>query len=392
MPKGTEIRGLDLNGLSSGKLSEEETLKEAAQPDVAQAAFLAALDALEDITRPLDFLEAQRVLKPLAQKVGVSPEVFTGKVLEEARRWTEGVLEGFWEALGISSPPTEVAEVLKKGGLVRLWCPWGRKGPLGVVSVFAKVGSGDRFLRNDLDLPFPDRACPSAFVLWAHTGRVEVNIPPRFFARRGRVLFHTRAPRIIRKALGEVAPLRPLFEAMGLPNLEEALEDLAGLRDGEIRQKGPYLLARKGRRRVLKQRSYFDDPALEASFLVGERVVLTYEDGVEVALKGILSEARVFLEEASIGWGHEVVQLDKVNPTSTYALDDLAPVHLFKSCLDWTHFLNTASLRSVGTGSPRCSPRMRALIAELASEKNPLEALKDKDFFRRVQLSHLAHF
>jgi hypothetical protein len=383
---------LDLDGLSPGKPPEEETLKGAAQPDAAQAILLAALDTLEDIARPLDFLEAKRVLKPLAQKVGVPLDAFTREVLEEARKWTEGVLDGFWEALGISSPPLEAAEVLKEGGLVRLWCPWGRKGPLGVVSVFAKVGSGDSFLRGDLDLPFPDRACPKDFVLRAHTGRVEVSIPPRFFARKRRVLFHTRAPRIIRKALGEVAPLRPLFEAMGLPDLEEALQALARLKDGEIRQKAPYLLARKGRRRVLKRGSYFDDPALGASFLLGERVVLNYENEVEVALKGILSEARVFLEEASIRWEHEVVQLDKVDSTSTYALDDFAPVRLFKSSLDWTHFLNGISLSSVGGGSPRCSPRMRALIAELTCEENPLEALKDKDFFRRVQLRHLAHF
>jgi hypothetical protein len=373
------------------------TLKEAEeQVDATQVALQLALDVLEDISRsrPLDFSEAERVLKPLAREMGVSPEAFTRKVLDEARRWTEGVLDGFWEALGFSSPPAEVAEVLKEGGLVKLWCPWGRKGPLGVVSVFAKVGSGDGFLRQDLDLPFPDRACPSAFVLWAHAGRAEANIPPRFFARKERVLFHTRAPRVIRKTLGEVAPLRPLFEAMGLPDLEGALEDLAGLKDGEIRKKGPYLLARKARRRVLKRGSYFDDPtpALEANFLLGGRVLLAYENGVEVTLKGILSEARLFLEEASIRWGDEVVQLDKVNPTSAYALDDFAPVHLFKSSLDWTHFLNATSLRIAGSGSPRCSPRMRALIAELTTEEDPLKALKDKDFFRRVQLSHLAHF
>jgi hypothetical protein len=371
----------------------KEALKEVGQQvDATQVALQVALDVLEDISRPLDFLEAERVLKPLARKVGVPPEAFTRKVLDEARKWTEGVLDGFWEALGISSPPAEVVEALKEGGLVRLWCPWGRKGPLGVVSVFAKVGSGDRFLRADLDLPFPDRACPKDFVFWAHAGRVEASIPPRFFARSGRVIFHTRAPRVIRKTLGEVAPLRPLFDAMGLPNLKEALEHLAGLKDGEIRQKGPYLLARKGRRRVLKRGSYFDDPALEASFLVGERVVLTYENGVEVTLKGMLTEARLFLEEASIRWGSEVVQLDKVNSTSTYALSKFAPAHLLKSSLDWTHFFNTTSLSFVGSGSPRCSPRMRTLIAELASEENPLEALKDKDFFRRVQLSHLAHF
>lgn len=215
--------------------------------------------------------------QPIVERAGVSPNAFTRKALDEARRWTERVLDGFWEALGITTPPAEVAEALKERGRVRLRCPWGRKAPLGTVSAFVQVRSGDRYLRKELDLPLPGYACPKTFVLWAHAGRAEGDIPPRFFARKKRALFRTRDPRRTSKTLGEVAPLRPLLEAMDLPGLEEALEALAGLKNGETQQKGPYLLVRKGRLRVLKQGSYFDNPALDAVFLAGERVVLAYE-------------------------------------------------------------------------------------------------------------------
>jgi hypothetical protein len=357
-------------------------VKEVAQTGVAQAALQVALYALEDIRHPLGFSKAKEVLKPLARKAGVSPNAFTRKVLDEARRWTEGVLDGFWEALGVASPPAEVAEALKERGRVKLWCPWGRKGPLGTVSAFVQVSSGDRYLRKELDLPLPGPACPKTFVLHAHAGRVEVDIPPRFFARKERALFRTRDPRRINKTLGEVAPLRPLLEAMGLPGLEEALEALAGLKNGEIRQKGPYLLVRKGRLRALKRGSYFDNPALDAAFLVGERVVLAYENGVEVALKGIFSAGSLLLEEASIRWGNEIAHLETASWVSTDALSEIAPSHLFRTFLSW----------DVEKGFPGRSSEMKVLIAELASDQDPLEALKDEDFLRRVWLSHLARF
>ncbi len=354
------------------------------QVDVAQAALQVALEALEEIPRPLGFSEVEEVLKPLAREVGVSPEAFTRKVLDEARRWTEEVLDGFWKALGISSPPAEVAEALRKDGKVRLWCPWGRRAPLGTVSVSLTLqsGNGGRYAFKDFHLPLPHRACPRTFVLQAHLGRVEVNIPPRFFARKGRALFRTKDPRRIRETLDEVALLRPLLEALGLPSLEEALEDLAGLKNGEVRQKGPYLLVRKERLRALKCGNYFDDLALEAAFLLEERVLLTYENGVEVTLRGRFSEARLYLEEASIGWAGEVAQLQTANWVSVNALSEFAPARLLKTFLTW----------DAENGSPGRSLGMRGLIAELASSEDPFEALRDKELPRRAWLGHLARF
>jgi hypothetical protein len=72
-----------------------------------------------------------------------------------------------------------------------------------------------------------------------------VGIYPRLFARKGRVLFRTQDPRGIKKTLEEVRPLRPLFAALDLADLEAALEALSRLKDGEVRQEGPYVLARK---------------------------------------------------------------------------------------------------------------------------------------------------
>jgi hypothetical protein len=335
-----------------------------------------ALDVLEEFSRPPTPSQAREALKPIARKAGVPSKTFTRRALEEARKWTEGVLEGFWEALGVPSPPAKVGETLRKGGKVRMWCPWGRKAPLGNLT----VETNEKDTLSYQDLPLSDRSCPRTFLLEAHAGRVEVRIPPRLFARKGRALFRARDPRGIKKALEEVRPLRPLFEAMGLPDLEEALAALAKLKDGEIRQEGAYTLARKKTLRVLKRGSYFTDPLLDGAFLMGERVVLAYENGVEVVLRGTFSNHLLSLKEASIRWGDEVAQLEEADWAVVNVFSKAAPAFLLRTLLGW----------EAEKVFPKRSPRMKALIAELAASEDPFKTLEDKDLPRRAALRRLS--
>jgi len=345
---------------------------------VVEAALEEALDILEGFPRPLPPPQAREALKPIARKAGVPRKTLTRRALDEARKWTEGVLDGFWEALGISSPPAEVGETLRKGGKVRLWCPWGRRAPLGRLT----VEINEKGALTYLDLPLSDRFCPRTFLLEAHAGRVEVGISPRLFARKGQAFFRTRDPRGIKKTLEEARLLRPLFVALGLADLEGALDALLRLGDGQKRQERPYTLARKGRLRVLKRGSYFGDPLLDGAFLLEERVVLTYENGVKVVLRGSFSNRLLSLREASIQWEEEVAQLEKADWVVVNALDKTAPSFLLRTLLGW----------EVGKVSPRRSPRMKALIAELAEVEDPLEAPKDPEFFRRLHLRLLSDF
>jgi hypothetical protein len=337
-----------------------------------------ALDVLEEFPRPLTPSQVKEALKQVARKAGVPRKTFTRKVLDEARRWTEGVLDGFWEALGISSPPAEVEETLRKGGKVRLWYPWGRRTPLGKLT----VETSKKDTLSYLDLPLSDRFCPRTFLLEAHAGRVEVGISPRLFARKGRALFRTRDPRGIKKTLEEVKSLRPLFATLNLADLEGALEALSRLKDGEIRQEGPYVLTRKERFRVLKKGIYFADPLLEGMFLLGERVVLAYGNGLEVVLRGSFSNRLLSLREASIRWGDEVVQLEETDFAIVNVFGKNAPSFLLQTLLGW----NAEKV------FPKRSPRMEALIAQLAEAEDPLEVPKDPEFFRRLHLRILSNF
>ncbi len=343
-----------------------------------KAALEEALEVLEEFPRPPTPSQAREALKQVARKAGVPRKTLTKRALEEARRWTEGVLEGFWEALGIPSPPAEVGEALREGGKVRLWCPWGKRAPLGKLTVETNKKGAFTYL----DLPLSERSCPRTFLLEAHAGRVEVGIFPRLLARKGRALFRTRDPRGIKKTLEEVRPLRPLFAALGLADLEEALEALSKLKDGEIRREGPYVLARKKTLRALKRGSYLADPLLEGAFLLGERVVLTHENGLEVVLKGSFFKRLLSLKEASIRWGDEVMELEKAEFAVVDVLDKNAAAFLLRTLLGW----NAEKV------FPRRSPRMKALVAELAASEDPPEALKDPELFRRAHLRALAGF
>jgi hypothetical protein len=231
-----------------------------------------------------------------------------------------------------------------------------------------------------LSFPIVGYQPSEAFLLEAHAGRVEVRVAPKLLARKARAFLRTLDGRGVEKALEEVRGLRPLFLALDLGDLEGALKALSRLKDGEVRQEGPYVLARKGRLSALMRGSYFGDPLLDGAFLLGRRVTLVHENGVEVSLRGAFSDSGLRLREASVRWKDEVIRLETVDWKEEDLLDETLPASLLSLFLHW----------ELKKGSPNYSPKMRALIAELATAENPLEALKDKELHRRVTLRALS--
>jgi hypothetical protein len=110
-------------------------------------------------------------------------------------------------------------------------------------------------------------------------------------------------------------------------------------------------------------------------------VVLAHENGVEVVLRGTFSKRLLSLKEATIRWGEEVVELEEVDFAVVNAFNKTAPSSLLRTLLGW----------NAEKAFPKRSPRMKALIAELATAEDPLEALKDKDLPRRATLRALSH-
>ncbi len=334
------------------------------------------LKALENRSLPPTPAYAWHIFESPAREIGVDPKALRKVALKEARKRTEEVLDVFWKVLGIPPPTSLVRRALGWGQRIRVRCPWQGRTPQGEALVEVE---GISHVRH-LSFPITGYQPSEAFLLQAHAGRVEVRVAPKLLARKGRAFLRTLEERGVEKALKEVRAFRPLFLALDLGDLEGALKALSRLRDGEVRQEGAYVLARKGRLSALMRGSYFGDPRLDGAFLLGRRVTLVHEDGVEVSLRGAFSDSGLRLEEASVRWGEELVRLETAKWREKNPLDETLPAHLFSRSVWW----------ELKKGSPGHSPKMRGLIAELATREDPLEALKDKELPRRAALRGLS--
>jgi hypothetical protein len=315
-------------------------------------------------------------ISDLRLKVEGDLEDFTQRVLEEARRSTREVLEGLWKTLGVSSPPPGVEKTLHEGGWVELWHPDVRRNATRERGLLRLEGGGE------IEVPPLPSSLKGFFAFRARTGRIEVKLSPWLFARRGRAYLRTFDPEEAEKVLEGVGLLRPLFEAMDLPDLEEALDTLRKLEDGEARMEGRYFLAKEGRFRALRRGGLLGSPALDKAFLKGERVVLPYPQGVEIALQGSFPSHEIGLEEMEIRWEGETARFRKELGGMWNALDERPLASLIRRALRWGQ----------KTATHQLSPKMDALIEELGESEDPLEAPKAEDFFRRVYVRALSRF
>jgi hypothetical protein len=202
--------------------------------------------------------------------------------------------------------------------------------------------------------------------------------------------------------------LRPFFDALGLGDLEEALEALE--KEGKGFQKmGEYLLVwgeEPGEPRFLFQGELFGDPLLDADFLRGREVFLRFPE-VEVVLRGRAGEAPYYylgsnFEIVGFGlrWrdgvfpeGGGVLSLDVVE---RYALeDDPVPRLLRKMAHRALNEEEVGRYRrrdnpSYGLRVKPFSPMVRGILEEIEASEDPIEALKGEGFLRRAALRALA--
>jgi hypothetical protein len=309
-------------------------------------------------------------------EVGEDTRAFAERVLREGARHTAKLLEGLWEVLEVPPPP-EVEEALRGGHRVEVHYPW----PAGAQGEGRKtlvwLGGKDQALH----FPPPRHVRSEAFSLKASAGRARVRVDPGLFAQREGASLLAHSLWKVERALEEARALRPVFTALGLADLEGALEALLELEDGEARQEGPYVLAREGETRVLRRGAAFQDPALDGAFLLGREVRISFAEGVELSLEGgMLPEGWMGLRAGSLRWGEDLVRLTR---SAGYAEDRHALSRLILDGVRWR----------AKSHDFLYSPRARALLEELEGldeGEDVLEVLKEKSFFARVYTRALA--
>jgi len=301
------------------------------------------------------------------------------------------------EALLFSSSPSSIEEeilaVLAMDWEAMKFIPQGEK---------VRVAFSNK---EEVSLPLPAGTNAPRFTVvntggevWVGNGHLYVGPEVAFF--QGKV------GEELEETLRMVQALRPLFHALEFPDLEGALETLAGFRGEEARFYGPYVLAWSGdpeEPAFLKKGSVFGDPLLDGAFLTGREVVLRYPRvkvtlGGKVNEKGYITLFKMTMlnfewegEEASfVGGLHEgYLSCDLVleqhpgaclirRGAEAILREDLSRKKdpLFRKL--YANLLLT--------------PKMRALLETLLETQDPLKALGDEDFFRQVSLRLLSFF
>jgi len=371
-----------------------ELASEAAGVEQAVEEILEALD--EEFGRYRPTLKA---VESIVWELGLEGDskALARKALNTARRRVEQAVEGLEKSLKTHLPlPPEVRKALERGDSWRLSPHYLFPGRM----LMSPKGAGARspiVVPSSLDvLDIWPREVTLAGSKGGNVAFV-VEGPYFLFARRDHTFFRARELGSLREAAGLASAFRPLFDAMGLSGLEEALRALPELKKGEVRTQGPYVLARRKRSSIgslwaLGRGDLFGNPLLDRAFLVGGRVDLHYPEDlkisfdVEVRVKGegsLETRLAVEIKELKVRWGGETV----------FCADPSLRAKGTNGDLPQTLLLRALYLRLGRRYAPvGWTPRMRALVEELASSGNPLQAPNDPDFFRRVYLRTLADF
>ncbi len=195
----------------------------------------------------------------------------------------------------------------------------------------------------------------------------------------------TEDPEALEVSLQRAQYLRPFLPAMGLEDLENAFRVLRGLREGERRMEGPYVLVRGDDFRIFRRGPFFGNLAVDGAILAREEVKITFPGDVEISFTAFWDPPPnpVLLLNVNIRWGEESLLFDGEEQGFLGALLHKNPVlHALQEGLK-AEFEFTEN----GEGSPyleKASPKMRTLLRALAYHKDPLGALAKGDLISQV--------
>jgi hypothetical protein len=334
---------------------------------------------------PLTLERAERAVREAVPEEE-DPEAVAKEVLAVVQGRVRKAVLGLLESFGSGDPRARrvLERALLLGRHVEIWCsslPAEPRAELRKRAAVVQVQGR----KDPLLLPPPKEDCLRTILAGNKAGEVAAHfgVLSGLSAREGGALFRDRGLENVRGALGAARSFRPLFRAWGLEDLEAALEALAGLGEGEVRREGPYVLVREGDLFALRRGRLFNSLALEGAFLTGgEELRFSYPEGLEIAFTTEFSWSSVRVGRLRLRWGEEAAHYPWAYPY-VEGTEEGAPGLLVRKTLE--EWLKRPS------ELPE-SPRMRALVEELARSENPLVVPKSPGFFERTRLRALALF
>jgi len=343
---------------------------------------------LEEEGLPFTPEEVRRIVQQHKLETGNTDiDTVARAVLEEGHRRTLEVLGGLQEALGVPLL-SRVEEVLPKGGWVSVEY---RNTPLNG-EVMARVQGED----DGLYFPLPNRPLLKGFELHLGPGTASLALANFDFTswlsvNKGKVFFSVGncgedKGECVRETLQDVKTLRPALAPMGFPDLEEAIEALSRLGEGESRVEGPYVLARNERAWMLRRGLIFGEPRLDGDLLLEREITLSFPGDVEMSFSVRWEYPFMSVRFLYVRWESEELLID-TNGSFFFANTlERDPVTLaIRSGLEKEveYIERRWSSRIVDS-----SPKMLTFLKALSRHDEPLRALAEGKFlpYAKAQL------
>ncbi len=319
----------------------------------------------------------EAVIRDYGLQVEGNLELFINRVMLEGTQRTVRATHKLFEALGIPPQP-EVENFLWGGVNLKVHYPGGEKpGFTGELTVGTFEDRG-RALRY----PFfvPPELVDEAFTLRAHYGfgLVRLDTKSGLAASNRNAFLRTSRPEDVGAALNTTKALRPFFSAIGLEDLENALQALASLQEGEARTEGPYVVARMGGVFVLRKGLMLGDPHLDGSLLAKEEVTMTFPEDVEISLKASYNDRHLtmWLPRVRIRLEEEEVSLERGFFEASIFKRDPVVKALQRGLTAELRFREERG----ASAYEDLSPRMLAFLRVLTEHEDPFRALAEGRF------------
>jgi hypothetical protein len=339
----------------------------------------AVAQLLEDSSRPFTPREIHKAIERKGIHVEGDLEAFIREVQERGLAKTRGVLEVLWEFLGI--PPLDgVEEWLRGGASLEAWGSTPEMPDLDVAIVmdygdFRNVVQKKSFSgshRQHFDLTF--------FI--ARAGLETIHSISLVYGVRERATFEVSSLDYLEHYLERLRGLRPILSAMGLSDLEGAVESLAKLEKGENRIEGPYVLARGespwgGEVWALRRGPIFGVPELDGALLTKREATLRFPGDVEFSFRVAWKLGSMSFDRLRIRWGEEEVDFRYSHLVHAHSLAKNPITEAIQSSLIREIPKLEAHGKSEQFREPP-SPKMLALLKAFSKHEDPFGALAEE--------------
>jgi hypothetical protein len=326
------------------------------------------IKVLEDNLLPFTSKEVAVV----AQDLGIEGDIraISCEVLEEGVRRSMEAVRRVQEIFGkLPYPETVLEEHLRGEGWITVTFT---RNELAMDSLPGMIDLGEeaRLKDGNIFLGHNDAFFGNFhFYAWPGVPRVYLG---NLYATTERVFFRGYEDGM-KNALGNVRALRPLFASLKLTDIEEAIEALAGLKDGEARMEGNYVLARSWYTYTLRRGSVLGDPQLDGALLLGKNARLSFPGDVDITFK-----TEWDIDSARIDWAY--IRLGEEGVLLHGGRTPITPLHKNPLASEIQRIL----VRELEERQGELSPKMLAFLKAFVRHEDPFKALAEERFHPHV--------